>query len=66
MDIDVIRIPVDAESAEDQQKIQVLLSVWLRDIGTSDPDSLRSLMDTISDRAQERGLTPELLDQLLN
>jgi hypothetical protein len=74
MDVDVIRIPVDADSAaiyktasaQDQQKIQALLSIWLREIGTSDPDSLRSFMDTLSDRAQERGLTPDILDQLLN
>jgi len=70
----VVNIPLDAElaqvyeraSVEDQQKIQVLLGLWLREIADSDSDSLGELMDAISDRAQERGLTPELLDELLN
>jgi hypothetical protein len=70
MTVDVIRIPLDSElaeiyktaSAEDQQKIQVLLSVWLRDISTSDREPISKLMDSISDLAQERGLTTETLE----
>lgn len=72
--VDMITIPMDADlaevyktaSSEDQQKIQLLLGVWLREIATADSRSLSSLMDSISDRAQARGLTPDILDQLLN
>ncbi len=52
-------------TAENQRKIQALLSLWLREIGSSDSDTLGNSMDTISDRAQERGLTPDILNQLL-
>jgi hypothetical protein len=73
MDREAITIPMDAElaevyktaSTEDQQKIQALVSIWLREIATSDSHALSELMDTISDRAQARGLTPEILDELL-
>lgn len=74
MDMAVINIPLDAElaqiyeqsSTENQQKIQLLLSLWLREMSDSDNLSLNDLMDSINDRAQARGLTPELLDELLN
>jgi hypothetical protein len=45
--------------------MQVLLSLWLREFGKP-TKSLRSLMDVISDKAQKRGLTPEILEALLN
>jgi hypothetical protein len=74
MDMAVINIPLDAElaqiyeqsSTENQQKIQLLLTLWLREMGDSSSISLSDLMDAISDRAQAQGLTPELLDELLN
>lgn len=74
MDMAVINIPLDAElaqiyeqsSTENQQKIQLVLSLWLREMGDSDSISITDLMDSISDRAQAQGLTPELLDELLN
>lgn len=74
MDMAVINIPLDAElaqiyeqsSTENQQKIQLLLSLWLREMSDSDSISLSDLMDSISDRAQAKGLTPDLLDELLN
>ena len=52
-------------SSEDKQKMQVLLSIWLRQFGKP-TKSLRSLMDMISTKAEERGLTPEILDTILN
>lgn len=51
-------------SEQDRQKIQVLLSLWLREISSG--LSLSEMMDYISDNAQERGLTPEILESLLN
>jgi hypothetical protein len=64
LDIEAARIYQQA-SVEDKQKMQVLLSLWLREFGKP-TKSLRDLMDTISDKAQERGLTAEILDTLLD
>jgi hypothetical protein len=72
--VTTIQIPLDerlakvynAASEEDQQKLQALVSLWLREIASPDQPTLNELMDSISDRAQSRGLTPEILDSLLN
>jgi hypothetical protein len=72
MAISTINIPVESELAqvyqtvsdEERQKLQVLVSLWLRDLASQ--GSLPALMDEISERAVERGLTPELLDSLLD
>jgi hypothetical protein len=71
MTVSTIHIPVESDLAqvyqmasdEEQQKLQALVSLWLRDIAVQ--GSLPALMDEISERAQERGLTPDLLDSLL-
>ena len=68
-----VNIQLDAEAAriyqqaskEEKQKMQILLSLWLREFGKPSK-SLRSLMNEISDKAQSRGLTPEILETLLN
>lgn len=68
----VITIPVDRDTAriyteapqELQRKLGLLLGLWLREFTTS-PRSLQAIMDEISRKAQERGLTPEILDTLL-
>ena len=65
-----IQIPLDPElarvydraSAENQRKLQALISLWLRDMGSSNPASLSSLMDEIRDKAAARGLTSDMLD----
>ncbi|MDW8327782.1 MAG: hypothetical protein RMK99_14555 [Anaerolineales bacterium] len=68
-----ITIPLDLETAklyseapaELRSKVQLLLSLWLRDfILSSRP--LQVVMDEIGQKAQERGLTPEILETLLN
>jgi hypothetical protein len=69
-----ISIPVEKElariynaaSTQDREKIQTLLALWLREIAAPGPTSLGDLMDSISDRAQSRGLTPEILESLLD
>ncbi len=69
-----IQIPLDPElvqvydraSRENQRKLQALISLWLRDMGSSNPASLSSLMDEISGKAAQRGLTPEILGSLSN
>ncbi len=72
MTIATITIPLDADtariysgaSAEDQRKLRLLLSLWLREFVIS-PTPLKVIMDEISEKAQARGLTPEILESLL-
>jgi hypothetical protein len=73
MNVMTVNIPLDEEAAqiytrasiEQQRKLQMLLGLWLREFDDSSL-SLPELMDQISDRAEERGLTPEILESLLN
>lgn len=73
MAITNITIPLDSEtaqiyksaSAEDQKKLRLLLSLWLREFAVS-PRPLKEVMDEISGKARARGLTPEILESLLN
>ncbi|MGY2765975.1 hypothetical protein [Thermostichus sp. MS-CIW-26] len=69
----VITIPLDADTArlysqipaDLQRKFQLLLNLWLRDLIVP-PRPLQVVTDEISQKAQERGLTPEILESLLN
>lgn len=73
MSIATITIPLDTDtariytkaSAEDQKKLRLLLSLWLREFAVS-PRPLTAVMDEISKKAQARGLTPEILESLLH
>ena len=68
-----VNIPLDSETAEiykkapqaDKKKMQLLLSLWLREF-EKPSITLEKLMDDISRKAQERGLTPEILQSILN
>jgi len=66
-----LQIEVDAArafrsaSADEQEKLQTLMSVLLREYARTDATSLKRTMDEIGKRAQEKGLTPELLDSIL-
>jgi hypothetical protein len=70
---ETIAIQVDPEAAraykaappDDQKKIQALLSLWLRDLATAPPATLKEIMADVSHTAQARGLTPEVLESLL-
>jgi hypothetical protein len=55
-------------SAEDQRKIQLLLDLRLRDLTISPlpRKSLQTVMDEIGKNAAARGLTPAVLESLLN
>lgn len=53
-------------SEEEQKKIRLLLSFWLKEFATSPAVSLRTLMNDISDKAQARGLTPAILESILD
>jgi len=73
MEIKEITIRVNAEfprvfeavSEEQRHKVEALLSLKLGEL-TLPKKPLEELMSEISRKAQERGLTPEILDSLLN
>ena len=68
-----VNIPLDNETAKiyekaplaDKKKMQLLLSLWLREF-EKPSISLEKLMDKVSRKARERGLTPETLESILN
>jgi hypothetical protein len=74
MATETITIQLDSEAArvfkaarpEDQKKMEALLSLWLKEIATTENLSLKEEMDDIGRTAQERGLTPEILETILN
>lgn len=69
---DTITIAVDpdladayrATSDQDRRKLDLLLNLRLRDI-TRTGESLQDVMTEITQNAQARGLTPEILEELL-
>ena len=73
MDTKNITIRVNAEvarifetaSEEQRRKMEALLSLKLSD-ATRNKRTLEEVMSEISQNAQARGLTPEILDSLLN
>lgn len=73
MDTKNITIRVNAEvarifetaSEEQRRKLEALLSLKLSDV-TRNKRTLEEVMSKISQNAQARGLTPEILDSLLH
>ena len=69
-----ISIKVDAESArafesappEEQRKLQLLLGLRLKELTSGPPKSVKELMDALGAEASARGLTPQMLEKLLN
>jgi hypothetical protein len=69
-----IYIPVDAATAqaytkpsiEEQKKIQLILRLRVRELLSIPSVSLSQLMDEIGAKAEARGLTPEILENLLS
>lgn len=72
-DTGTLLIPVDSSlvklyedvSAEDKQKVQELVTVVLRGLAQPQKRPLSQIMDEISDKAQARGLTPEILESIM-
>ncbi len=70
---ETITLQVESEAARyyndapqtDKQKLQALFGSWLKQYAEADVDSLKRTMDEISRNAQNRGLTPEILESLL-
>ncbi len=73
MKTEEITIRVDAQAArayrtaseEERRKLDLLLSLQLND-ALNGRGSLEQLMAEISRRAQDRGLTPEILESILD
>lgn len=55
----------ETASAEQQRKIDALLSLKLAEVARA-KRPLEVIMSEISHNAQERGMTPEILDSILN
>lgn len=53
-------------SLQERKKIQSIVTILLQNPVDRDLALLRELMDEISDRAKSRGLTPEILESILN
>ena len=73
MPMSTISIEVDAEAArifaaaseEERRKLQLLLGLRLRELTARPPRPLNEIMDDIGRRAEAQGLTPQLLDEIL-
>ncbi len=52
-------------SEDEKRKYQILLALRLRELTSKSARSLQKTMDEIGAMAEARGLTPEVLDQLL-
>ena len=73
MATETITIQVDRDAARaynasppaDRKKMGALLSLWLKDVAAADPATLKQLMTDLSKKARARGLTPEILAELL-
>jgi hypothetical protein len=63
-----ITIPIDPQTAsaydsaapEEKQKIQALLSLWLRERATGQYPSLQQVLDEVGRKVKDRGFTPEI------
>lgn len=68
-----ITIPLDPQTAraydsaapQEKRRIQVLLSLWLRELASSEFPPLQQVLDDIGRKAEARGLKPEMLEALL-
>ena len=49
---------------EQQQKIQILINQWIKE--AINISKLQTTMDKLSDEAESNGLTPEILESILN
>ena len=73
MSTEVIKITVDSEAAQvfrsastaEQEKLQELFGIWLKEYARADSSSLKETMNDISRKAQSKGLSPEILDTIL-
>jgi hypothetical protein len=55
----------DSASPEEKRKMQALLSLWLRELAAGDYPSLQQVLDDVGSKARAKGMTPEVLNSLL-
>lgn len=65
VDADIARV-FTAASADERRKLQLLLGLRLRELTVGPARPLQDIMQEIGTRAETRGLTPEILESLLN
>lgn len=74
MSTEAITIELDSEAArvfktappEEQKKMEVLLGLWLKEFAAAETRSLKEVMDETGRKAGERGMTPEILESILD
>lgn len=64
VDAEVARVYTEA-SPQDRLRIEMLLSLQLQDFVTNPPRPLSEVIDEISSRVADRGLTQETLESIL-
>ena len=72
MTLATVTLQVDSElaqayrsaSKETKSKLQMLMNLWLREYAVRS-SSLAGIMDEMSDKAMQRGLTEDRLEELL-
>jgi hypothetical protein len=68
-----IILPIDEETAEaynaasneEKEKVQLLFRTLLREVTLNSTVSLKQVMDEIGRNAEARGLTPDILEDIL-
>jgi len=73
MENGTISLEVDADTArafsaaspDERRKLELLLSLRLRELTVRRSRSLQEIMDEIGQQAEARGMTPELLEEFL-
>ncbi len=73
MSTETITLQIDADAVrafksapvDEQEKLQALLGVWLKEYARADAASLQETMNRIGENAKSRGLTSEMLESIL-
>ena len=73
MSTEAITLEIDSEAAqafksvsvEEREKLQILLGIWLKEYANAEAASLKETLDEIGRKAESRGLTPEILESIL-
>jgi hypothetical protein len=55
-----------AAPAEEQQKIEMLINLWLKEMVAADRSALKEIINEMRQEAQSKGLTPEILESILH
>lgn len=64
LDAEAVQV-FESISDSDKEKLEFLVSYLFKDYQKSNVETLKKTMDDISEKAQARGLTPEILEKIL-